>query len=106
MAVRLDPNSNVALREMGSYLLAAGNNELARKFYVRAVQAKTDDRAAQGFLGCALYRLGRTQEAQTWMTRAGQGPWSACTAVPPGAVVDPNAPPGPYPAVVPPVSPR
>jgi hypothetical protein len=26
--------------------------------------------------------------------------------VPPGAVVDPNAPPGPYPAVVPPVSPR
>ena len=97
MAVRLDPNSNVALREMGSYLLAAGNNELARKFYVRAVQAKPDDRSAQGFLGCALLRLGRTQEATTWMQRAGQGPWSACTAMPTGPM-DPNAPPGAYPA--------
>jgi tetratricopeptide (TPR) repeat protein len=94
MAVRLDPNSNVALREMGSYLLSAGNNELARKFYVRAVQAKPDDKSAQGFLGCALYRLGRTQEATTWLQRAGQGPWSACTVAPPpvAGVANPAAP--------------
>ena len=82
MAVRLEPSNSVALREMGSYLLAANNNELARKFYVRAIQANPEDRSAQGFLGCSLMRLGRVSEAQTWLQRAGQGPWSNCTAVP------------------------
>jgi tetratricopeptide (TPR) repeat protein len=88
MAVRLEPNNGTALREMGSYLLAANNNELARKFYVRAIQANPEDRSAQGFLGCSLMRLGRVSEAQTWLQRAGQGPWSSCTAVP-----QPVAPP-------------
>ena len=82
MAVRLEPTNAVALREMGSYLLSAGNNELARKFYVRAVQANPEDKAAQGFLACSLYRLGRVPEAQTFAQRAGQGPWSACLAAP------------------------
>jgi Tfp pilus assembly protein PilF len=84
---------------MGSYLLAAGNNELARKFYVRAVQAKPDDKSAQGFLGCALYRLGRSQEASTWLQRAGQGPWSACTAAPVAGNANPTA--GAYPGAPP-----
>jgi len=85
MAVRLEPTSSIALREMGSYLLAVGNNELARKFYVRAIQANPEDRSAQGFLGCSLMRLGRVSEAQTWLQRAGQGPWGACIAAPPAA---------------------
>ena len=82
MAVRLEPTNSVALREMGSYLLAVGNNELARKFYVRAIEANPSDRSAQGFLGCSLARLGRAAEAQTWLQRAGSGPWTACTAPP------------------------
>ena len=82
MAVRLEPSNSVALREMGSFLLAVGNNELARKFYVRAIQANPEDRSAQGFLGCSLVRLGRVNEAQTWLQRAGTGPWSTCTAIP------------------------
>lgn len=101
MAVRLEPNNGIALREMGSYLLATGNNELARKFYVRAIQANADDKSAQGFLGCALHRLGRQGEAQTWFGRAGQGPWSACavpTTATPGAVAGPFAPAGQLPA--------
>lgn len=103
MAVRLDPENGVALREMGSYLLATGNNELARKFYVRAVQANASDKSAQGFLGCALYRLGRQGEAQTWLTRAGQGPWSSCPlpAAPGAAVAGPYGPAGQLPAAPP-----
>jgi tetratricopeptide (TPR) repeat protein len=82
MAVRLEPRNSIALREMGSYLLAANNNELARKFYVRAIQENPEDKSAQGFLGCSLMRLGRMTEAQTWLQRAGPGPWTSCTALP------------------------
>jgi len=78
LAVQANANNSTALREMGSYLLAAGNYELARRFYVRALQAAPDDRTAQGFLGCALIKLGRTDEGMRWMNRAGQGSWSGC----------------------------
>jgi tetratricopeptide (TPR) repeat protein len=101
MAVRLDPANSIALREMGSYLLATGNNELARKFYVRALQSNASDKSAQGFLGCSLYRLGRQGEAQTWFSRAGQGPWSSCAvpaAAAPGATVGAYVPARPLPA--------
>jgi tetratricopeptide (TPR) repeat protein len=96
LALEADPNSAVALREMGANLLQQGNAELARRFYVRAVQADPTDKTSQGYLGCALYRLGRTQEAQTFINRAGPGPWSSCVAsantgqpaqVPPGASI-------------------
>lgn len=78
LAVQAEPNNPIALREMGSYLLAAGNHELARRFYTRTLQYAPQDRMAQGFLGCALLKLGRYDEGMRWMNRAGQGAWSGC----------------------------
>ena len=80
VALEADPNNAVGLREMGANLLAQGNNELARRFYVRAVQADPADKSAQGYLGCALMRLNRASEGTTFLNRAGPGPWSNCTA--------------------------
>jgi tetratricopeptide (TPR) repeat protein len=77
-AVKLGPDNALALRELGLYLLSAGNLDLARRFLVRAVQADTTDHMAMGYLGCTMYRLGRPTEAQVWMNRAGQGDWSRC----------------------------
>ena len=79
IALEADPNNAVGLREMGANLLAQGNNELARRFYVRAVQADTTDKSAQGYLGCALMRLNRVPEGTTFLNRAGPGPWTNCT---------------------------
>jgi tetratricopeptide (TPR) repeat protein len=89
LAVQAEANNPLALREMGSYLLAAGNYELSRRFYVRALQASPDDRMAQGFLGCTLIRLGRFDEGMRWMNRAGQGSWSSCAQSP----AQPGTPP-------------
>ena len=79
-AIRIDDKNALALREFGSALLADQQPELARRFYVRAVEADPSDRVAQGFLGCALMRLDRTEEALKWMARAGPGEWSACSS--------------------------
>lgn len=84
-ALQIDPNNALALREMGANMLAQGNNELARRFYVRAVQADPTDKTSQGYLGCALMRLNRTSEGTTFINRAGPGPWSNCTPTGPGA---------------------
>ena len=78
-AIELEPTNGDALREMGSLQLVRGDNNLARNFYVRAIQAKPGDRPSMGYLSCALARLGRFQEAQPFLQRAGDGPWSACT---------------------------
>ena len=93
-AIELGPTNGDALREMGSLQLVRGDNNLARNFYVRAVQANAGDRVATGYLACALARLGRIQEAQTFHQRAGDGPWSACVVpifqqsmAPPGAAI-------------------
>jgi hypothetical protein len=98
-AIRKEPNNALALREMGAYLYTVGRYELARNFYVRSLQVNADDREAQGFLGCSLLRLGRPAEAQRFLQRAGQGPWSACAqqAPPPGMAMQPGVA-GPYPA--------
>src|SRR3712207_6485783 len=64
---------------------------LARRFYVRAVQADTTDKTAQGYLGCAMVRLGRRDEGQRWLTRAGPGNWSSCGTMAPGTPM-PGAP--------------
>jgi tetratricopeptide (TPR) repeat protein len=96
LAVQAEPTNPIALREMGSVLLAAGNYELSRRFYVRALQQNPNDKMAQGFLGCALVKLGRFDEGMRWMQRAGQGAWSRCApAQPPmpGAQPLPGAPP-------------
>ena len=88
-AVRLGPNNGVALRELASVSFVQQNYDAARRFYLRAVQADTTDRLAQGFLGCSLVRLGRIDEGMRWINRAGAGAWSSC-APPPGSVVPPG----------------
>ena len=97
-AVKLAPDNAVALRELGLYLLSAGNYDLARRFLVRAVQADTSDRMAMGYLGCTMVRLGRPTEGQVWLNRAGQGDWSRCAM--PGTPLpgQPMAPGMPMPA--------
>ncbi len=77
-AATLAPNSADVHRELGSYFFARGNYEAARQRYVRTIELDPQDRAAQGYLACSLYRLGRAAEAQPWFQRAGQGPWVAC----------------------------
>jgi len=90
LALQADPNSAVALREMGANLLAQNNYDLARRFYVRAVQADPTDKTAQGYLGCTLVKLGRAQEATGFLARAGQGPWSNCTSTTTTGALPPN----------------
>jgi Flp pilus assembly protein TadD len=87
-ALRLEPRNAIALREMGLILFASRQYDLARRFFIRAVQANPQDRASQGYLGCAMMRLTRVQEGTTWINKAGNGPWTAClqpltTATPP-----------------------
>jgi tetratricopeptide (TPR) repeat protein len=87
-ALRLEPKNAVALREMGLILFASRQYDLARRFFVRAVQANPEDKAAQGYLGCAMMRLNRVNEGTKWINNAGSGPWTAClqpapTAIPP-----------------------
>jgi Flp pilus assembly protein TadD len=77
-ALRLDPKNQIALREMGLVLFASKQYDLARRFLVRAVQANPQDRSAQGYLGCALMRLGRVQEGTNFINKAGNGSWQAC----------------------------
>src|SRR5690606_17275070 len=94
-AIRLEPQSAIAQREMRNLLLATGNPDLARRFYTRAVELNPDDRTAQGFLGCALVRLGQPDLGRSFLNRAGPGDWQACAAAPPPpAMAYPGAPPG------------
>ena len=79
-ALRLEPHNALALREMGLVLFSSRQYDLARRFFVRAVQANPQDRAAQGYLGCSLMRLNRVQEGTTFINKAGNGPWTACLA--------------------------
>lgn len=78
LALKAEPASLEGRREYGSLFLAQGNYDMARKFYVRALEVAPGDKASQGWLGCALMRLNRVQEAQQWLSRAGQGAWSTC----------------------------
>lgn len=85
LALEAEPANAMALQEMGANLVAQGNFELARRFYVRAVQADPTDKASQGYLGCALMRLKRLGEAKAFLSRAGPGPWNVCAGVGAGA---------------------
>jgi hypothetical protein len=88
-ALRLEPTNARALREMGLVLFATRQYDLARRFFVRAVQADPQDLASQGYLGCAMMRLNRIPEGTKWISGAGTGPWQTClrpatpTAAPP-----------------------
>ena len=92
MAIRIEPASALAQREMAAHLLAARNYDLARRFYIRAIELDPNDRTALGFLGCTLIRMGRIPEGMRFLQRAGQGSWSVCAqaAMPP---VPPPVPP-------------
>ncbi|HUQ83250.1 MAG TPA: hypothetical protein VM076_19005 [Gemmatimonadaceae bacterium] len=95
-AIQLEPNNAAAQREMGAHLLATSTGQLnsgnlpgalqtlnlARNFYVRAVQLNPGDKNALGYLGCVLMRLGRVQEASNFMQRAGPGGWTSCQPLP------------------------
>jgi tetratricopeptide (TPR) repeat protein len=95
-AIQLEPENATAQREMGAHLLAQSTGQLnsgnlpgalqslnlARNFYVRAVQLNPSDRNALGYLGCVLMRLGRVQEAGNFMQRAGPGAWTSCQPLP------------------------
>jgi len=95
-AVQLDPSGAAAQRELGAFFLARGGSfasqgrpdlasqdyDAARRAYVRAIQADASDTASQGYLACSLARLGRADEAATWLKRAGPGPWSGCASSP------------------------
>ena len=78
IAIRIDPKNAIALREMGLILFSAGSYEVARRFFIRALEANPADNASQGYLGCALARLNRVDEAQRFLSRAGPGAWSSC----------------------------
>lgn len=93
-AVALEPGSLLAQREMGQYLLAAGNPDLARRFLLRAVEIDAADAAANGWLGCALVRLNNRELADRFLRRAGPGDWTGCAnspVPPPGALPPPTA---------------
>jgi Tfp pilus assembly protein PilF len=81
-ALRLEPKNEYALREMGLVLFSTKQYDLARRFFVRAIQADPQDRSAQGYLGCALMRLGRTQEGTKFIGNAGNGAWTSCLQPP------------------------
>ncbi|MGH7647976.1 MAG: tetratricopeptide repeat protein, partial [Gemmatimonadaceae bacterium] len=82
-AVQLDPTGAAGQRELGAFFLARGGTftsqnrqdlatqdyDAARRAYVRALQANAADSASEGYLACALARLGRTDEAATWLKR-------------------------------------
>jgi len=78
LALKAEPGSLEARREYGSLFLAQGNYDMARTFYVRALEVNPNDKPSQGWLGCAMIRLNRIQEGQQWLSRAGSGPWSNC----------------------------
>ena len=67
---------------MGLILFSTGDYELARRFFVRAVQQEPDNKSSQGYLGCSLARLNRLEEAQRFLSRAGPGVWSSCMQQP------------------------
>jgi serine/threonine protein kinase len=77
-AARLEPNNALALREVGSVLLARGDYVGARRFFIRALRVNPGDKTAMGWLACSLHRAGDVEQSARWSGRAGVGPWSAC----------------------------
>jgi tetratricopeptide (TPR) repeat protein len=82
LALRAEPRSLEGRREYGSLFLAQGNYDQARIWYTHALEVNPNDVASQGWLGCAMMKLGRVDEGMKWLGRAGNGAWSACRAAP------------------------
>lgn len=97
-AVQADTTNPLAYAEMARYLMAAGQWDLARRFWVHTISRDQDDRAAMGYLGCTFIRLGDYNQARTWLQRAGEGEWSVCARqLPPPGYPQQQLPPGTYP---------
>lgn len=78
LALKTEPGNLTARREYGAFFLSQGNYEQARIWYVHALEIDQNDVTSQGWLGCALIKLGRVDEGMGWMNRAGNGAWSTC----------------------------
>ena len=91
-AIRLEPENAIALREMAAHQLAMNDLEMARRFYIRALEQDPRDRLSLGYLACTLARLGRVDEAQRFHQRAGPGEWDVCLGMvqPPPGVAPPR----------------
>jgi tetratricopeptide (TPR) repeat protein len=89
LALKAEPQNLEARREYGSLFLAQNNYEMARTWYVHALEVNSGDKSSQGWLGCALMKLNRSQEAMQWLSRAGTGPWSNCQPAAPAPGVPP-----------------
>jgi tetratricopeptide (TPR) repeat protein len=108
-AIRADTGYALGYREMGAVMLTTGRPDLAKNFYVRAVERDAQDTVAMGYLACTLVRLGQSAQAQRFRQRAGSGEWDRCAqppampagAYPPGTVPPQGYPQG-YPQQVPP----
>jgi serine/threonine protein kinase len=77
-AAQLESRNGLALRELGSVLLARGDLDGARRFFVRALRANPRDQAAMGWLACSFHRSGDEDQAARWAARAGPGGWTSC----------------------------
>ncbi len=100
-AIRADTGFALGYREMGAVMLTTGRADLAKNFYVRAVERDAQDKVAMGYLACALVRLGQYDNAQRFRQRAGSGEWDRCAqlpaVMPPGGYPPGSVPPPGYP---------
>ena len=65
------PRLNATLmRQAGGRAYEAGDYELARRFFARALAAQPDDPQARERLGCALLKLGRADSARVYLARS------------------------------------
>jgi tetratricopeptide (TPR) repeat protein len=88
-ALQLEPRNYQAHRELGSYFLTQRNYDAARRSFIRALEIQPSDRTSLGYLGCSLIRMGRIDEGQRFLARAGQGPWLSCAPRAPVATQPP-----------------
>jgi len=82
LALKTEPGNLAARREYGAYFLSQLKYDEARVWYTHALEIDPNDATSQGWLGCALIKLGRSDEGMRFLSRAGDGAWSACRAVP------------------------
>lgn len=103
-AITSEPTSAIALREMGQLQLQVNRPDLAITWFERAIKANNEDRVAQGWMACALTRVGNLQVAQRFAQRAGQGDWSGCLSAAPTMPMAPGQVPGQVPGQLPPAA--
>jgi serine/threonine-protein kinase len=65
------PRTATDLRTLGQRAYRAGDYELARRFFVRALAADPTDATAHAALGCTLVKLGRVDTSRTVLAHSG-----------------------------------